>query len=150
MRLEGSNEVAASRQATWDALADPRVLARCMQLDAGLKLEVVDQTHLRVTGRVGAKFFPIAVAGDLQFEDLVPPDSLSIAMTGGAMGTHVAGRTIVSLVDGSPGTTAVGWVADVELTGPLASTGLRLLENETPRLVQRLFDCLRLQIGPER
>ena len=84
MRQAGEQRVEAERQAVWDALNDPDVLARCIEGCEAMSRVAEDTFHARIRARVG----PLSATfeAEIKLADLDPPNGyrLEASAKGGA------------------------------------------------------------------
>jgi len=156
MRIEGSVIVAAPRQAVWDALQDPAVLARTLPgCDA---FEAVGPDAYRATITAGIASIKGTYLGDVALSDRVAPEQYRLHASGsGAPGT-VSADALVTLeeVDGG---TKVGYSADAVVGGMIGGVGQRMIAGVAKRMAGQFFAAVERDIlgvagpassGPER
>jgi carbon monoxide dehydrogenase subunit G len=142
MRFEGTVEIRASRDRAWTFLTDPNEVGRC---GPGVEsIDVIDPTHFTATAKVGSGFISARFTVQLELAELEPPNRAVIKAHGQAPGTEVDVTAELHLSDGtSPGSTNMGWAADVAVEGHLAAVGARLIEGTAKKMIGDAFDCLR-------
>lgn len=143
MRAEGSLEIAAPRDATWDALTDPSVVAACVPGAGGVALEVVGPAELILRGRIGSGFFSLPATGRVELSGLGRPERAAATLTGSAAGNAIEARAEMTLEALDPALTRVCWTADASISGSLAGMAGAYLDREGPAIVERTFACLR-------
>jgi carbon monoxide dehydrogenase subunit G len=136
MRIEGSVIVAAPRQAVWDALQDPAVLARTLPgCDA---FEEVGPDAYRATITAGIASIKGTYLGDVALSDRVAPEQYRLHASGsGAPGT-VSADALVTLeeVDGG---TRIGYSADAVVGGMIGGVGQRMIAGVAKRMAGQFF-----------
>jgi uncharacterized protein len=136
MRIEGSVIVAAPRQAVWDALQDPAVLARTLPgCDA---FEEVGPDAYRATITAGVASIKGTYLGDVALSDRVAPEQYRLHASGsGAPGT-VSADALVTLeeVDGG---TRIGYSADAVVGGMIGGVGQRMIAGVAKRMAGQFF-----------
>lgn len=148
VRLDGAFELPTSPEEAWDALADVRVLARCIPGDIEVELDVVDEAHAHVGMRVRAGFLPVTLRGEIELVDRERPGSFGVRAAAGALGTSAVAAAVVTLAPGAEGTTAT-WSAEVTIEGPFAGAVSAILEREAPAAADHLAECLRRRLTPD-
>ncbi len=143
MRIEGSVIVAAPRQAVWDALQDPAVLARTLPgCDA---FEEVGPDAYRATITAGIASIKGTYLGDVALSDRVAPEQYRLHASGsGAPGT-VSADALVTLeeVDGG---TKVGYSADAVVGGMIGGVGQRMIAGVAKRMAGQFFAAVERDI----
>jgi uncharacterized protein len=143
MRIEGSVIVAAPRQAVWDALQDPAVLARTLPgCDA---FEEVGPDAYRATITAGIASIKGTYLGDVALSDRVAPEQYRLHASGsGAPGT-VSADALVTLeeIDGG---TRVGYSAEAAVGGMIGGVGQRLISGVAKRMAGQFFAAVERDI----
>lgn len=138
MKFSGTRQLSASREEVWTKLNDPIVLRRC--IPGCERLEKISDTQL--TAAVTLTIGPIKArfSGDVQLQNLDPPEAYSIIGSGkaGAAGT-ASGRADVRLVAVGEGT-ELTYDVDAKVGGKIAQLGTRLIDATTARLTNQFFD----------
>jgi carbon monoxide dehydrogenase subunit G len=143
MRIEGSVIVAASRQAVWDALQDPAVLARTLPgCDA---FEEVGPDAYRATITAGIASIKGTYLGDVALSDRVAPEQYRLHASGsGAPGT-VSADALVTLEEVEGGT-RVGYSADAVVGGMIGGVGQRMIAGVAKRMAAQFFAAVERDI----
>jgi len=143
MRIEGSVTVAAPRQAVWDALQDPAVLARTLPgCDA---FEEVGPDAYRATITAGIASIKGTYLGDVVLSDRIAPTQYRLHASGsGAPGT-VSADALVTLeeVDGG---TRIGYAADAAVGGMIGGVGQRMISGVAKRMAGQFFAAVERDI----
>jgi Uncharacterized conserved protein len=144
MQFSGTIEIKADREKVWAFVIDPQQVGQC---GPGVeKIEVVDATHFKATAKVGIGFISARFVVNMEFAELQPPDRALIKAHGQAPGSAVDATAEMRLSDGPDGTTVMGWNADVNIAGTLASVGARLIEGTANKMIGQTFDCMRAKL----
>ena len=144
MRFDEIVEIQAPQDRVWAFLADPRQVGSC---GPGVEsVEVIDETHFKVTAKVGIGFINARFVVNVEMADQVPPDRASIKAHGQAPGSAVDATATVTLAGGAAGGTRLDWNAEVSIAGTLASVGARLVEGTANRMIGQTFDCIRAKL----
>jgi carbon monoxide dehydrogenase subunit G len=143
MRIEGSVIVAAPRQAVWDALQDPAVLARTLPgCDA---FEEVGPDAYRATITAGIASIKGTYLGDVALSDRVAPEQYRLHASGsGAPGT-VSADALVTL-DEVDGGTRIGYSADAVVGGMIGGVGQRMISGVAKRMAGQFFAAVERDI----
>jgi uncharacterized protein len=138
MKLEGDFLFAASVDAVWDALFDPRILAAVMP--GCEKLDLVDGQYV---GELNIKVGPVQgkFTGKVDLKDLDRPRSYTMDVDGrGAPGFVKASAKVRLEPEGSG--TRIRYDADAQVGGKIASVGQRLIEASARAIVKQSLDGL--------
>lgn len=144
MELKGETQIAASRQAVWEALNDPAVLARCIEGVESLTKAGDDRFDGVLNARVGpvrAKF-----TGAVTLSDLDPPNGYTISGEGkGGVAGFARGAAKVRLAD-EDGGTRLSYDVTSNVGGKLAQLGSRLIEGAARGYADSFFARLKAEL----
>jgi carbon monoxide dehydrogenase subunit G len=146
MHFAGTVEVNAPRGQVWDFLIDPTKVGSC---GPGVEsVEIVDDTHFKARAKVSVGPVSARFAVNLEMGEQAPPERATIIARGQAPGTAVDATATMTLRDGDggPDTTVMDWVADVNVSGTIASLGMRLLEGTANKMIGQTFACIRSKL----
>ena len=145
MQFTGSTTIRAPRQKVWDFVIDPAQVGQC---GPGVEsIEKIDDQHYRAIAKVGIGFVSARFKGNLEIVDQQAPLRAVLKASGQAPGSAADAQTTIDLDEGDePDTTVMSWVADVTISGTLASVGARLIEGTTNKLIGQTFDCIRAKL----
>jgi uncharacterized protein len=144
MHFEGTVQINAPRDKVWAFLIDPNQVGSC---GPGVEtIEVIDDTHFKATAKVGVGFISARFNVNMELVDLEAPDKANIKAHGQAPGSAVDATATMNLSDGEGGGTQMDWVADVNISGTLASVGARLIEGTANKMIGQTFDCIRAKL----
>jgi len=145
MKIAGTYDIAASRQAVWEALNDPAVLKDCIPGCDTLDKTGDNELSATVTAKVGpvkAKF-----AGSVELKDLNPPESYRIEGSGkGGAAGFAKGGADVRLADNDSGGTTLTYEADAQVGGKLAQIGARLIDGTAKKMADQFFAAFRERV----
>jgi carbon monoxide dehydrogenase subunit G len=148
MQLKGDVTIKAPRKKVWDFLTDPNQLGQCVP---GLeKIETIE--HLkkyRGTVSVGLGSVKARFSGDVDILELEEPDRAKLKAHGTATGSAADAVCEMKLTDGPDNSTAVSWVADVNVSGQLASLVSRLMVPVSQKLAGVFYDEVKKRIEKE-
>ena len=141
MHFWGQIDIAAPRDRVWAFVVDPNQVGQC---GPGVEsIEVVDDTHFKATAKVGIGFISARFSVDLEIAETQPPDRALIKAHGQAPGSAVDGTATMTLSDGADGGTVMDWVADVLISGSIATVGARMIEGTANKMIGQAFTCIR-------
>ena len=138
VKLAGSHEFDAPRDAVWDALLDPDVLSRilpgCQRLDRTAQDEFSGQIIIRV-GPVQGSF-----NGKVTLADVDPPNGYRMELSGQGRPGFVKGAGALRLEGDAP--TTLHYDGDAQLSGRIASVGQRLVDSTARSLTRQGLQSL--------
>jgi carbon monoxide dehydrogenase subunit G len=109
-------------------------------------MDILAPDHFKPILAVGIGAVKATFALDVTLEDVHEPDHAAMRGRGSAGGSAVDMKAAMSLSALSETETRMNWVADVNISGTLASVGSRLIEGTAHRLTANFFDCFRTKI----
>jgi carbon monoxide dehydrogenase subunit G len=136
MKIEGSAEIPAPRQRVWDAFQDPATLAKA--IPGCEKLEEIAPGEYKATMKVGVGPIKGTFEGKVRLSDLEPPNKYRMAVEGTGAPGFVRGEASMELSDADSGT-KVGYNADVQVGGLIASVGQRMLGGVSKMMLDQFF-----------
>ncbi len=143
MKLTGAHQVGAPRQAVWDALNDPRVLAKC--IPGCEKLERTDGDNYTAHLTAGVAAIKGSFTGKVSLKDPVPSTSYTLHMEGKGGPGWLKGHAKIHLADKEDGT-AITYDADMQVGGLIASVGSRMIEAAGKMMAEQFFKMLAAQV----
>lgn len=145
MKIQGTYAIAAPRESVWAALMDPQALARA--LPGCEKLEPDPAGGYRALLKVGIAGISGRYEARVEIIDPVPPQSYHLKVDGKGAGGFLKGEGVLTLSD-EPGGTPVAYTGDIQIGGPLAAAGQRLIQAAARQIVNQFFQSLARQISP--
>jgi carbon monoxide dehydrogenase subunit G len=137
MEMNGSREVPASVETTWNALNDPEVLKACIAGCESIDKVSDNEYQAAMTARVGpvsAKF-----SGRIVLSDIVAPKSYTINFNGqGGAAGFANGQAQVELSPAGSGT-RIDYKAKAQIGGKLAQIGSRLVDGAAAKIADDFF-----------
>jgi carbon monoxide dehydrogenase subunit G len=137
MEMNGSREVPASVETTWNALNDPEVLKACIAGCESIDKVSDNEYQVAMTARVGpvsAKF-----SGRIVLSDIVAPKSYTINFNGqGGAAGFANGQAQVELSPAGGGT-RIDYKAKAQVGGKLAQIGSRLVDGAAAKVADDFF-----------
>lgn len=144
MHFEGNLDIKAPMQKVFQFVLDPNKVAECAP---GFKsMDILAPDHFKPTLAVGIGAVKATFTLDVTLEDVREPDHAAMRGRGSAGGSAVDMKAAMSLTALSETETQMNWVADVNISGTLASVGSRLIEGTAHRLTANFFDCFRTKL----
>jgi hypothetical protein len=143
MKIQGDHTLRAAREQVWRLLVDPDVLKRCTP--GCDKLQLIGENSYEAVLNVGVGAVKGRYAGRLRLEELQPPSHLKLVVEGqGAQGfVNGAGSMDLHQADGE---TIVAYTGDVQLGGPMASIGQRMLQSSAKMLAGQFFTAIEAEV----
>lgn len=143
VKLAGTYEFDAPKEAVWEALLDPDVLSRilpgCKRLERAADNEFKGEINIRV-GPVQGNF-----NGNVRLEDVDPPNGYRMEISGQGRPGYVKGTGTLRL-DGD-GPTTLHYDGDAQLSGRIASVGQRLVDSTARSLTRQGLQSLEKTIA---
>ncbi len=135
MKLEGEYLFNGPRDAVWELIRDPEVLATA--LPGTQQLNKISDTEFE--GAMNLQIGPVSgvFAGKVLVTDEVPPESLTLTADGKGPQGFGKGVGRVQLLDQSDGTTLMKYEGDISVGGRLASVGQRNIETVGKSMVKQ-------------
>lgn len=144
MKIITSAAVAAPREHVFSALNDRGVLRRC--IPGCEELTDVDEETFAVQLKLGVAGIKGKYAGTATRQHLLPPESFTFALDGKGKAGFVRGTAAVRIVTDA-GVSRVDCEADVQIGGPIAAVGSRLIGAVARKLTRDFFRDLAGVIG---
>jgi carbon monoxide dehydrogenase subunit G len=145
MVLKGNVAIRAPRKQVWDFLTDPNQLGQCVP---GVeKIEIVEPNKkYRGIVSIGLGGVKARFSGDVDVLELDEPNRARLKAHGTSTGTAADLLSEMSLSDGQDGSTVVNWMADVNVSGQLASLAARLMVPVSQKLSDQFYNEVRMRI----
>jgi uncharacterized protein len=143
VKIEGTRSFAASRETVWEVLNDPERMAELMP---GVEsFDVQDDRHWKANVKI-----PLGLGGlrmSIAFEKLEErePEFARLSAKGTGVGALMNMETAFDLSE-EDGGTAMKWMADVKIAGPVGSMGQRVLQPIVNQQVQTVLAALDKQV----
>lgn len=144
MRLEGTYLFAAPREAVWEALMDPAVLAGA--LPGGEQMEQTGENQYRAVMNVKVGPVQGRFEGKILLEDILTPESYLMKVDGQGAPGFVAGEGRLELEEADAGGTVLRYGGDVTVGGRIAGVGQRLIESTAKSIIKQGLAALDGQI----
>jgi carbon monoxide dehydrogenase subunit G len=118
---------------------DPRALARC--LPGCQRFEEVAPDVFEASVTLGIAVVKGTYNGKVQISEREEPNRYRLSLEGSGTSGSVRGSGTLTLSPVADGT-SVHWEADVQIGGPIASVGQRLLPGVTKMVAGEFFKCM--------
>ena len=140
MRFEGTFAVRAPRPRVWSFFLNPQEFSAC--IDDPHTIEVLDADHFRGTVKAGVAFIRGTFTWSAIIKERVPPERAQMSVHGSGMGS---GFDIVATLEVSEanGLSTVTWVAEIQMSGTIATVGARLVQGTTEKKTNAFFENAR-------
>lgn len=140
MKIEGEYTFDGNREAVWEIIRDPDVLASA--LPGTQSLEQVSDNEYQ--GELHVRIGPVAgvFSGQVVISDEVPPERLTMTVEGKGKPGFVKGTGRVTLSPQEDERTLMSYEGDMQLGGRLASVGQRLMDSASKSLLKQGLDSV--------
>ena len=141
MKLTGTYEINAPREAVWAALTQPESLQGC--IPGCQRLEDVGDGNYEAS--ISAAFGPVRgnFSAKVSIKDWNPYESYRMIVSANGTPGFVNGEAFIALADGDgDGVTTVNVDGDGQAGGLLARVGQRMMESMARSQMDRFFGCL--------
>lgn len=139
MNFTGETLLHAGQKDVWTALLDPEAIRRC--LPGCQRLDAAGADTFEATVSVGIGAVKGTYSGTVRISDQEPPTGYTISIEGTGSSGTVQGSGRIEL-SGSDQETTVRWTADVQIGGPIASVGQRLIGGVAKLVAGDFFKCM--------
>jgi carbon monoxide dehydrogenase subunit G len=140
VKIQGEYVFAGPREAVWELLRDPEVLATALPGTQSLtpvsENEYEGEMHVRV-GPVAGVF-----SGRVVASDEVPPESYTLTVEGKGGPGFAKGTGHVQLIDQGDGTTLMKYEGEMQIGGRIASVGQRLMDTASKSMIRQGLEAL--------
>lgn len=143
MRIEGSARIAAPRQAVWDALHDPAVLARTLPGCESLQVTGPDAYAATITAGVAS--VKGTYLGSVSLTDKAPPDRYRLRASGAGTPGTVEADALVTLAEDGDGT-VITYEADAVIGGVIGGVGQRMIVGVARRTAGEFFAAIEAEV----
>jgi len=143
VRIEGTFDIAASRDAVYRHITDPGLMARCVP--GCESIEQISPTSYRALVMVGVGGIKARFNLVVEITRENPPE-LVLSRTRGEEGSRasvLAANNELTLVELDSGTTRVGYASEVSVTGRLGKFALGVMKKKVEAMGEEFADRLR-------
>ncbi len=144
MVIEGTQDIAAPREAVFRALTDPEVLKR--SIPGCEKLEQTGDNGYAIVLSAGIGSIKGKFTGTVRIQELTPPSHLRLSVEGRGQPGFVNGSGTLDLRDRN-GATTIAYSGDVQVGGLIASVGQRMIQGAAKMTASSFFKALESELG---
>jgi carbon monoxide dehydrogenase subunit G len=144
MRLTGTHTFAAPRQKVWEVLNDPQRLAKCMP--GCENLETTGENEYSGQINVGLAAVKGVYNGKVKLEDIQPPTHYKMLLDGKGKQGFIKGAGTIDLEE-QDGHTVLRYTGDVQIGGPLASVGQRMVDGAAKMMIGQFFTAMEAELA---
>ena len=136
MKLSGSYQINLKKQKVWEALNNPEILKQAIP---GCE-EFIKNSDTEFTAKATNKIGPFnaSFTGDIELEDLNPPNSYKISGSGNSPVGFASGEATVKLEDHENGTKLI-YEVQANVGGKIAQVGSRLIDMTAKKMADIFF-----------
>jgi carbon monoxide dehydrogenase subunit G len=144
MNIEGEHTFHGPREAVWELVRDPNVLASC--IPGAQSMEQVSESEYE--GRLNVRVGPVAgvFAGRLVVSNEVRPESFTLSVEGRGAPGFVKGTGNVLLSQADEDTTMMKYDGELQVGGKLAGVGQRLLDSVGKSIIRQGLESMDQQL----
>ena len=125
MKLTGSYKIPTDKQTVWNALNDPKILEKCIPGCEEFKKNSDTSFTATATNKIGP--FNASFTGDVELQDLDPPNSYKLVGQGNSPVGFASGEAKVTLSEDA-GFTVLTYDVEANVGGKIAQVGGRLID----------------------
>ena len=144
MKLAGTHIVSAPRRKVWEFLNDPQRLATCMP--GCEKLETTGENEYSGQINVGLAAVKGVYNGKVKLEDIQPPTHYKMLLDGKGKQGFIKGSGTIDLEE-QDGQTVLKYTGDVQIGGPLASVGQRMIDGAAKMMMGQFFTAMEAELA---
>jgi uncharacterized protein len=144
VKVSGTHLLNAPRDRVWQCLNDPAFLKEC--LPGCESMEATGPDQYRVTLTVGIAAVKGKYTGSVTLSEKEPPQRFKMKVEGKGTGGFMQGTGLLELSEDPQGT-MVAYQGDVQVGGPIASVGQRLLDGAAKMMVGQFFNAVNTQLA---
>lgn len=146
MKVSGTHILNAPRKRVWQLLNDPAFLKLCLPGCESMAAIGPDQYQATLT--IGIAAVKGRYTGTVTLSEKEPPQRFKMQVEGKGPGGFMQGTGLLELADDPQGT-KVTYQGDVQVGGPIASVGQRLLEGAAKMLIGQFFSAVNKQLAAQ-
>src|SRR5215510_8371724 len=143
MKLTGTQTFPAPRQKIWTFLTDPERLAKCMP--GCEKLETIGENEYSGIINVGLAAVKGVYNGKVKLDEIQPPTHYKMSLDGKGKQGFIKGSGAIDL-DEQNGQTVLNYSGDVQIGGPLASVGQRMIDGAAKMMIGQFFTAMEAEL----
>ena len=136
MKLTGSYEIKLNKNSVWKALNNPEILKKCIPGCEEFNKNSETSFSATATNKIGP--FNATFTGDIELQDLKPPDSYRMIGQGNSPVGFTSGEALVQLNE-SNGITKLTYRVEANVGGKIAQLGSRLIDMTAKKMADIFF-----------
>ena len=136
MKLSGSYQINLEKQKVWEALNDPEILKQAIPGCEEFRKNSDTEFTAKATNKIGP--FNASFTGDIELNDLNPPNSYKISGSGNSPVGFASGEANVKLEDHQNGT-KLTYEVEANVGGKIAQVGSRLIDMTAKKMADIFF-----------
>ena len=136
MKLTGSYKINLEKQKVWEALNDPEILKQAIPGCEEFTKNSDTEFTAKATNKIGP--FNASFTGDIELNDLNPPNSYKISGSGNSPVGFASGEANVKLEDHQNGT-KLTYEVEANVGGKIAQVGSRLIDMTAKKMADIFF-----------
>ncbi|EZP77523.1 carbon monoxide dehydrogenase subunit G [Parageobacillus genomosp. 1] len=139
LKYGGEYTIKLPREEVWNFITDPHKVVPCIPdlIESNIEGDNRFQAIVKVgLGPIRGKF-----KLDCELSPIEPGTAMAMPIKGGGMGSGVEMNANVKLSDTDNGT-LLKWECEATISGPIASLGGRLIDNQAKKIIQQVFENL--------
>lgn len=147
MHLSGEYRFAAPQAQVWDALQSPDVLARC--LPGCEQFNPAGEGEYDTTLKIGIAAIKGTYSAKIRLSEQEQPTKYRLGVSGKGTPGFINGSGLITLEPAAddPDNTIVHYNGDVEVGGPVASVGQRMLGGAARMLIGQFWKCIEQEMA---
>ena len=147
MKLTGSYKIPTDKQTVWNALNDPEILEKCIPGCEEFKKNSDTSFTATATNKIGP--FNASFTGDVELQDLDPPNSYKLVGQGNSPVGFASGEAKVTLSEDA-GFTVLTYDVEANVGGKIAQVGGRLIDMTAKKMADIFFGKFSETISPAK
>ena len=145
MKLSGSYKIPTDKQTVWEALNNPDILQKCIPGCEEFKKNSDTSFTATATNKIGP--FNASFKGDIELQDLNPPNSYTLVGQGDSLVGFAAGEAKVTLKE-EGGQTVLTYNVEANVGGKIAQVGSRLIDMTAKKMADIFFGKFSDEVSP--
>ena len=146
MKIQGTQEIEARREAVFRALTDPEILQRC--IPGCQSLEQTEENTYVATMKAGVGSVKGTFKGNVRLEDMNAPLHYRMIVDGKGAPGFVKGTGDFKLEERDGGT-AIAYEGEMKVGGVIAGVGQRMIEAAAKMLASQFFKSLASEVNQD-
>jgi uncharacterized protein len=143
VKVSGNHLLNAPRERVWQSLNDPAFLKTCLPGCESMEATAPDQYQAVLT--VGIAAVKGKYTGTVTLSEKEPPQRFTMQVQGKGSGGFMQGTGVLELSE-APHGTQVTYQGDIQVGGPIASVGQRLIDGAANMMVGQFFTAVNAQL----